>query len=175
MVKKIVFLDRDGVINKLVERDGRLVSPRCFDDFELIEGVSEAIGKLKTCGFEIVVVTNQPDISRGLMELAELEMMHSQIRLLGVNAISYCPHSDEDNCECRKPKAGLLLNYLQKSHYCEMDLWMVGDQPSDWKAGETVGAKVVRIGNFGEQNSKNEEWQFVNLEKAVAGIIAQYR
>lgn len=171
MVKKIVFLDRDGVINKLVERDGRLVSPRCFNDFELIEGVSEAIGKLKTSEFEVVVVTNQPDISRGLMELTELELMHSQIRLLGVDVISYCPHSDEDNCECRKPKAGLLLDYLQKSLDYKLDLWMVGDQPSDWKAGESVGARVIKIVSEGSAE-ESKEWNVCcNLLAAVEKIL----
>ena len=84
MNEKIVFLDRDGVINKLIERDGRKVSPRVFDDFQILPGVSEAINNLRESGFKIVVVTNQPDISRGLMDTVELELMHQLVYSLGV-------------------------------------------------------------------------------------------
>ena len=145
MAKKIVFLDRDGVINKLVERDGRLVSPRSFDDFEILPGVPLAIRILRDAGYQVVVVTNQPDISRGLMSLEELELMHSLVSALGVNQICVCPHSDEDHCTCRKPKPGLLAEYLEGVDEFVSELWMVGDMQSDLEAGRSVQARVVMI------------------------------
>jgi len=91
--KKIVFLDRDCVINKLVDRDGEQVSPRTFDDFQILPGVQSGIEELINNGFEIVVVTNQPDIHRGLMKLEDLEKMHKLINSLGVKIIRFCHHS----------------------------------------------------------------------------------
>ena len=108
MSHKVVFLDRDGVLNALVERDGKMVSPRLFQDFRILDGVSEAIQILRQQNYELVVVTNQPDISRGLMLQTELNQMTEAVLELGVHQVLICPHSDEDACLCRKPKPGLL-------------------------------------------------------------------
>ena len=91
---KVVFLDRDGVINALVERDGKMVSPRVFRDFQVLQGVGESINILRNENFEIVVVTNQPDISRGLMLQTELDQMTNAVSELGVHQVLICPHSD---------------------------------------------------------------------------------
>jgi D-glycero-D-manno-heptose 1,7-bisphosphate phosphatase len=143
--KKIVFLDRDGVINKLVERDGRLVSPRIFNDFEILPGVPDAIRVLSDTGYEVVVVTNQPDISRGLMRLEELELMHNLVNALGVREIRVCPHSDEDHCKCRKPKPGLLAEYLESLDDFVLEKWMVGDRETDIICGTLVGANTILV------------------------------
>ena len=172
MTRKIVFLDRDGVINQLVERDGKFVSPRTFDDFAVIPGVPAAVRKLNECGFEVVVVTNQPDISRGLMKLGELELMHRLVRTIGVLEIKVCPHSDEDNCECRKPKPGLLMGYLEENSAFDSVMWMVGDQPRDWLAGEAVGAKIVRIIRSGCEYEGTDNFCSANLLEAVEKIVA---
>ena len=169
---KIVFLDRDGVINKLVERDGLQVSPRRFDEFEVITGVPSAIRRLRSNGFRVVVVTNQPDIGRGLMKQTELELMHRQVRMLGVHEILFCPHSDEDNCKCRKPKPGLLLRYIEESLAYQSTLWMVGDKPRDWQAGEAVGAKIIKILDDGQEGRYADEFCFKNLPDAVGKIVA---
>ena len=171
MIKKIVFLDRDGVINRLVERNGEMVSPRTFMDFEILPGVSEAIGRLKKHGFQIVVVTNQPDISRGLMKVEELRLMHQLVQALGVEEIRVCPHSDHDNCECRKPKPGLLTRYIEESSSHGSVLWMVGDQPRDWQAGEAVGAKVVRIIGKKYQDQFKDGYCSDNLLDAVKKLV----
>lgn len=147
MGKKIVFLDRDGVINKLVERDGRQVSPRTFADFELLPDVPIALRELRDSGFQIVVATNQPDISRGLMEIRELELMNDFMYSIGINEIQICSHSNEDNCECRKPKAGLLREYLKGLNEVVSEMWMVGDNQSDIDAGRLVNANVIQIVN----------------------------
>jgi len=172
MAKKIVFLDRDGVINKLVERDGRQVSPRTFDDFEILPGVPLAIRKLNEYGFEVVVVTNQPDISRGLMKVKDLELMHQLILELGVHEVRVCPHSDDDNCECRKPKPGLLISYLEENSAFNSILWMVGDQPRDWLAGEAAGAEIIRIIRQGCENEYSDGYCTEDLFEAVGRIVA---
>jgi D-glycero-D-manno-heptose 1,7-bisphosphate phosphatase len=145
MSKRIAFLDRDGVINELVERAGQMVSPRTFTDFEIIPGVPSAIAKLQEIGFEVVVVTNQPDISRGHMNWDELEKMNDVVRSLGVKQVEVCPHSDEDLCECRKPKSGLLKEFIRIQTDSISEIWMIGDKPSDIEAGLQVFAQTILI------------------------------
>ena len=172
MAKKIVFLDRDGVINKLVERDGCLVSPRTFDDFEILPGVPVAIQILRDAGYQVVVVTNQPDISRDLMSLEELELMHTLVSALGVNQIRVCPHSDEDHCTCRKPKPGLLVGYLEGVDEFVSELWMVGDMQSDLEAGRSVQARVIMISAHGTHSNSDEQKTEESLLGAVMYITA---
>ena len=145
MSHKVVFLDRDGVINALVKRGGKMVSPRLFQDFRILEGVTEAIETLCQLDYELVVVTNQPDISRGLMLQTELDQMTEAVYALGVHQVLICPHSDEDACLCRKPKPGLLNQYLESLDYQPTELWMIGDGEVDIQAGTAVGARMIYI------------------------------
>ena len=145
MSHKVVFLDRDGVLNALVERDGKMVSPRLFKDFRFLDGVSDAIEILRRQSYEIVVVTNQPDISRGLMLQDELDQMTRAVFALGVHQVLICPHSDEDACLCRKPKPGLLTQYLESLDSEPTEIWMIGDREVDMQAGSAVLAKTIRI------------------------------
>jgi D-glycero-D-manno-heptose 1,7-bisphosphate phosphatase len=146
-VIRVVFLDRDGVINELVERDGKLVSPRKYSDFVLCAGVPDAISTLSSSGFKVVVVSNQPDISRRMMDQSELDQMNLKLLSIGVHKIIICPHSDEHMCNCRKPKPGMLKNYLMSQAEEASRLWMVGDSESDISAGLLVGAKTIFISN----------------------------
>ena len=171
MGKKIVFLDRDGVINKLVERDGRMVSPRTFDDFELLPEVPLAIRRLRDLKFEIIVVTNQPDISRGLMKINELERMHNLLRSLGIQEVKYCPHSDADNCLCRKPKPGMITSYLSSLESSDYLAWMVGDEDRDMQAGRNAGIPTVRLLRNCETHVERIHGQVENLNEAVTAII----
>ena len=108
--KRAIFLDRDGVINKVVMRDGKPCSPRKMEEFDILDGAKEAVLKAKMKGFSIIVVTNQPDIARGKMEERELAMMTERIyELLEVDEIFICPHDDHHKCECRKPMPGMLI------------------------------------------------------------------
>jgi D-glycero-D-manno-heptose 1,7-bisphosphate phosphatase len=169
---KVVFLDRDGVINALVERDGNMVSPRFFQDFRILEGVPEAIETLCQRKYELVVVTNQPDISRGLMLQSELDQMTEAVLRLGVHQVLICPHSDEDACLCRKPKPGLLNQYLESLESEPTELWMVGDREVDIQAGMAVQAKTIRIRN-GAQSvlMPFNENRAMNLQDAIRRII----
>jgi D-glycero-D-manno-heptose 1,7-bisphosphate phosphatase len=143
--RRVVFLDRDGVLNALIERDGKMVSPRLFQDFRILEGVTEAIETLRQHNYELVVVTNQPDISRGLMLQAELDQMTEAVLALGVHQVLICPHSNEDGCSCRKPKPGLLSRYLDSLGSHPIQIWMIGDQEIDMIAGFAVGATTILI------------------------------
>ena len=111
MTAPAVFLDRDGVLNRVFIRDGLPVGPLTLADFALVDRAAEEVGRLKSAGFKVVVATNQPEIARGRLAPEVLDAMHAQLRIaVPVDAIYVCPHSDADHCACRKPKPGLLLS-----------------------------------------------------------------
>lgn len=160
--QKAIFLDRDGTINKYV---GFL---RNIDNFELIDGVSEAIKKINASGYLAIVVTNQPVIARGEVTFQELEEIHNKMEtLLGkdgtyLDAIYYCPHHPHRgyegerpelkiDCNCRKPKPGMLLKAAEDFNIDLSQSWMIGDGENDVKAGINAGCKTVLLSN-GKEN-----------------------
>jgi len=156
--QKAVFLDRDGTINKYV---GFL---RNIDEFELMDGVTDAIKMINASGYLAVVVTNQPVIARGEVSFEELEEIHNKMEtLLGkegayLDAIYYCPHHPHKgyegerpelkfDCDCRKPKPGMLLNAAQDFNIDLSQSWMIGDGENDIKAGQNAGCQTALIGS----------------------------
>ena len=171
MLERIIFLDRDGVINKLVERDGRMVSPRRYTDFELLPNVQLAINKLREYKFKIIVVTNQPDISRGLMEINELDQMHEVVHSLWVDEIKVCIHTDDDNCLCRKPKPGMITDYLTAMGHENFCAWIVGDDYRDLEAGYRAGIPGFLISNSPKSPKYESAGHAIDLSGAVDQII----
>jgi len=105
MPNTAVFLDRDGVINKVIYRDGKPTSPRNIGEFEFEAGVEPALDRLSTGGFKLFVVTNQPELARGLLTKESLCMMTERIlSLLKIEEVRICPHDNDDGCRCRKPQ-----------------------------------------------------------------------
>lgn len=164
--QKAVFLDRDGVINEYV---GFL---RDINDFRLMEGVAKAIKMINASGYLTIVVTNQPVIARGEVTLEELKEIHNKMEtLLGqegayVDAIYYCPHHPDRGfegerpeykieCECRKPKPGMLLQAAEKYHINLSESYMVGDGIIDMDAGKAAGCKLVMVGDKEYEGAKN--------------------
>lgn len=156
--QKAIFLDRDGTINKYV---GFL---RNIDDFELIDGVSEAIKKINESGYLAIVVTNQPVIARGEVTIEQLNEIHNKMEtLLGkdgayLDAIYYCPHHPHKgyegeipelkiDCDCRKPKPGMLLKAADDFNIDLTKSWMIGDSENDVLAGKAAGCKTALLGD----------------------------
>lgn len=154
--QKAVFLDRDGTINKYV---GFL---RNIDDFELLPNVARAVKEINDSGYLAILVTNQPVIARGEVTLSELDDIHKKMEtLLGaegayLDAIYYCPHHPDRGfegerieykieCECRKPKAGMLLRAAQDFNIDFSESWMIGDGENDIKAGKNAGCKTALL------------------------------
>jgi D-glycero-D-manno-heptose 1,7-bisphosphate phosphatase len=154
--QKAVFLDRDGVINKYV---GFL---RNIDAFELLPGVAEAIKKINESGYLCIVVTNQPVIARGEVTVAELDEIHNKMEtLLGlegayIDGLYYCPHHPHKgyageipelkiDCDCRKPKPGMLLKAAEDFNIDLAESWMVGDGGNDVLAGKNAGCRTAFI------------------------------
>ena len=155
--QKAIFLDRDGTINKYV---GFL---RNIDEFELLPGVTEAIKKINESGYLAIVATNQPVIARGEVTVPELQEIHNKMEtLLGaegayLDAIYYCPHHPHKgyegevpelkiDCECRKPKPGMLFTAAEDFNIDLSQSWMIGDGENDVKAGKAAGCRTALIG-----------------------------
>ena len=156
--QKAVFLDRDGTINKYV---GFL---RDINQFELIAGVAEAIKRINALGYLCIVITNQPVIARGEVTVSQLDEIHNKMEtLLGlegayIDGLYYCPHHPHKgfegeipelkfDCECRKPKPGMILKAAKDFNINLSESWMVGDGENDIKAGKNAGCKICLIGN----------------------------
>jgi D-glycero-D-manno-heptose 1,7-bisphosphate phosphatase len=143
---RAVFLDRDGVINANLERDGKPVAPTSLAEFRILPGVEEAVRRLKKAGYLIVIVTNQPDVRNGITTRAAMEAMHAEIRkLMPIDEIMICLHNDADNCSCRKPKPGLLLEAAAKHGIDLKSSYFVGDRWKDVHAGKAAGCRTIFV------------------------------
>ncbi len=147
--RRAILLDRDGVINVKLPQDRYVCNPA---EFEFVPGAIEALALLRELGFLLVVVTNQRGIALGCHNEDDLckvhEYMTQELLKNGImlDAIYHCPHDSIDNCECRKPAPGMIL---EACHDLNIDLtnsYMVGDSPSDIAAGRKAGSLTVRIG-----------------------------
>jgi D-glycero-D-manno-heptose 1,7-bisphosphate phosphatase len=142
-----VFLDRDGVINRAVVRDGKPYPPQSIDDLEVLPGVAEALARLKAAGFALVVITNQPDVARGRQTAEVVNAMHERLAaILPIAEFRVCWHDDKDGCECRKPKPGLIT---RPPVYDLSRSIVVGDRWRDVEAGRRAGCRAAILIDYG--------------------------
>jgi len=145
-MRRAVFLDRDGVLNRSAVRNGKPFAPRRFEEFRLLPGVRSAVGSLKSRGLLIIVVTNQPDIGNGLVDVRDVEAMHARLRQrIDPDEIIVCPHRQADGCECRKPKPGMLLAAASRWGIDLARSFMIGDRSGDIVAGQRAGCYTIFI------------------------------
>jgi D-glycero-D-manno-heptose 1,7-bisphosphate phosphatase len=145
-MRRAVFLDRDGVINRATVRDGKPYPPRSTEQTEILPGTGEALERLKRLGFLLIVVTNQPDVARGTQSRAEVDRIHAALSAqLPLDAFFVCDHDDRDGCVCRKPKPGLLLAAAAQYGVSLEASFLVGDRWRDVDAGHAAGCKAIWI------------------------------
>ena len=143
---RAVFLDRDGVINRVVVREGKPFPPATLQELEILPGVLEALHQLKQHGYKLLVVTNQPDVRRGTQSQATVEAMHQALSArLPLDDILVCYHTDQDKCDCRKPLPGMLLEAARKHNIDMATSFMVGDRWRDIEAGYNAGCRTILI------------------------------
>ena len=143
---RAVFLDRDGVINRAFIRNGRSYSPASLEEFAILPGVPEAIRALRQARYRILVVTNQPDVGKGLQRVEVIEAMHQALRrLVLIDQILICYHTDADGCACRKPRPGMLLDAARAWRLDLSQCVMVGDRWRDIEAGKAAGCKTILV------------------------------
>ena len=147
--RKVVLLDRDGVINRKAPEGDYVKSWR---EFEFLPGAVEALARLTRHGYEVYVVTNQRGIARGLMTRQDLDDIHARMRAalrrhgVELGGIYVCPHGLDDGCDCRKPKPGLLLRAAEEHDFDLGGTVFIGDSPSDAGAGRAAGCRTVLVG-----------------------------
>jgi D-sedoheptulose 7-phosphate isomerase len=145
-LSRAVFLDRDGVLNRAVIRDGKPYPPASVAELDIAAGAENALRELKAQGFKLLVVTNQPDLAKGLATQEDVDAINQKLAAaLPVDEFFVCPHVDGDNCDCRKPKAGLLLEGARKHHIDLSASFMIGDRWRDVEAGQNAGCRTVLI------------------------------
>ncbi len=144
--RRVVFLDRDGVVVVPECRDGKGYAIRRLADLEFYPDAQGSVARLSEAGFDVVIVTNQPDVAADLIEEAELAAIHAEVlATLDVTRIHTCPHSAGAGCACRKPRPGLLAMEAAIDSVDFEGSWMVGDRDSDIAAGLAVGCRTVFI------------------------------
>ena len=175
MAKRAVFLDRDGVINANLERNGRPVAPTTLAEFKLLPGVGDAVRSLKERGYLVIVITNQPDVANGLTERATVDAMHDVIRAqLAIDDIEVCFHNDEAGCQCRKPKPGMILKAAAEHGIDLARSYVVGDRWRDVAAGRAAGCSTVFIDYGYQQDGPNfPDAVAKSLSEATALILGE--
>lgn len=152
--KKVIFLDRDGVINESLERnpDGSPNYVKTWPDFKFISGSIKALKILHQAGYQIYIISNQPGITRGFMNEQDLADIHNNMRAelkkvgAEINGIYYCPHGWDEGCECRKPKPGMLIQAAREHHINLTKAIFIGDDERDVQAGEAAGCRTILLG-----------------------------
>ena len=172
---RAVFLDRDGVINRALVRERKPYAPRHLREFRLLPGVGDAVTRLKSVGFLIIVVTNQPDVGHGLTTPETLAAMHARLTAhLPVDAILICTHRRDAGCACRKPKPGMI-------HKAETDWgidvrrsYLVGDRSTDIVAGRAAGLYTIFLDRgYVEPLLASPDARVRSLRQAVSKILAR--
>ncbi len=143
---RAVFLDRDGVINEPVIRNGKPYPPATAEELRLTAGVPDALSRLHELGLLLLVVTNQPDVARGSQTREAVTQMHDSLRAsLPIREFFVCFHDDSDHCSCRKPLPGLILEAAEKYGIDVEESYLVGDRWRDIDAGWSAGCKTILI------------------------------
>jgi D-glycero-D-manno-heptose 1,7-bisphosphate phosphatase len=175
--KHAVFLDRDGVLNRPVVREGRPYPPAHVHEFELYPDVVDGCRQLKEAGFRLIVVTNQPDVGRGTQSRESVEAMHTKLRgdIPALDAIEVCFHAGAahgEPCDCRKPKPGMLQRAAIAHDIDLKRSFLIGDRWRDIDCAHAAGCCAVFI-DHGYRESLREKPEFVvtTFREAVAVIL----
>jgi len=176
-VRRAVFLDRDGVINRAIVREGRPYPPATAAELEILPGVEDALVRLRAAGFRLVVVTNQPDVARGTQRREEIDAMHVRLAdALPIDEFRVCDHDDPDGCDCRKPKPGLIEGAAREGAISLADSYMVGDRWRDIEAGQRAGCATIFIDRgYHERRPENADAVVGSLPEAADWILTRLR
>ena len=169
--RKAVFIDRDGVINKLVVIYGEKTSPKSLDQFEIFPYVAQATRRLRK-DYLVIVITNQPDVARGKMSEQELKKMNRKLfKLVEIDDLYICTHDDADNCQCRKPRPGMILEAASKWNINLEKSIIIGDSWRDMLAGKRAGIRTCYINHWSNSDGVIEyDFEAKDLSDAVKKI-----
>jgi D-glycero-D-manno-heptose 1,7-bisphosphate phosphatase len=175
---RAVFLDRDGVLNRAIVRDGKPYPPASLEELEIVEDAAGSLRRLKDLGFLLLVVTNQPDVARGTQTLDTIHTLHdAMLESLPLDDFLICPHDDRDGCRCRKPLPGLLLEAQARYGIDLGNSFLVGDRWRDIDAGRAAGCRTVLLDhNYRERGpTLPPDVKVVSLRDAVTWIVRNFQ
>ena len=145
-MKRAIFLDRDGVLNKTVIKEKKITSPLNLDELKIVPEAKETLETFKKYGYLLIMVTNQPDIAKNKNTKKNVEEINNFLKnLLNIDDIFVCYHDDKDFCNCRKPKSGMLIEASKKHNIDLSKSFIIGDRWKDVEAGKNVGCKTIFI------------------------------
>ncbi|MDE3165948.1 MAG: HAD family hydrolase [Acidobacteriota bacterium] len=145
-MNRAVFLDRDGVLNDVILREGKPYPPASLAELRVSQGAPEALARLKAAGFLLIVVTNQPDVGRGTQSRESVEEIHRALaRALPIDEFLVCWHDGREPCNCRKPKPGMVLDAAARHHIALGRSFLIGDRWRDVECGHSAGVRTVWI------------------------------
>jgi len=172
-VRKAVFLDRDGVINQAIIKNGKPYPPSSISELKIITGVKEALEDLREAGFLLIVVTNQPDVARGATDKLLVETINNTlISQLPLDDVFVCYHDDNDKCDCRKPLPGLILQASSKYNIDLNNSFMIGDRWRDIDAGKNASCKTMWINaGYDERQPESPDFEVLSLKEAANIIL----
>jgi D-glycero-D-manno-heptose 1,7-bisphosphate phosphatase len=173
-MRPAVFLDRDGVINRAFVRNGAPYPPDSLAALEILPGVPEALNALRSRGYSLVVVTNQPDVARGTLSRGVVDGIHARLQgEFHFDAILTCFHDGADDCDCRKPKPGLLLRAARDFGIDLASSFMVGDRWRDVEAGQRAGSRTVFVDcGYAERRPASYDYRVGSLLEAANIIVS---
>lgn len=172
-MNKAIFFDRDGVINKSIIKNNKPCPPKNLEELELIDGIHLLIWGLKQKGFLIFVITNQPDVARGTQTKSMVEALNTNIKKeLPIDEIFTCYHDDGDNCICRKPMPGFILQAKDKYNIDLKQSWVIGDRWKDIQAGKHADCFTIFVdyGYCERFRCHQPDYKVKNI-KEIEGVI----
>jgi D-glycero-D-manno-heptose 1,7-bisphosphate phosphatase len=176
-MRRAVFLDRDGVINRALEHESKPYPPTSLAEFEILPEVPGACAKLKAAGFLLIVATNQPDVGRGTLNQDIVEKIHAHMTAhLPIDRVEVCFHAGKSlsDCDCRKPKPGMLLRAARDLQIDLAQSWMVGDRWRDIDCGRAAGCKTILIDrHYAEALKQKPDFSAGNLAEAADIILRE--
>jgi D-glycero-D-manno-heptose 1,7-bisphosphate phosphatase len=174
-MQKAVFLDRDGVINLAVVKDGKPYPPANQATLEILPGVRAAMQSLHNANWLLIVVTNQPDVARGTTPLADVEAINQHLQqCLPIDGFHTCYHDNDDCCACRKPLPGALMASAKTFDIDLTASYMVGDRWSDIEAGERAGCQTIFIDyGYAEKQPETFNHRVQSLTEAANIILGK--
>ncbi|MBU4376396.1 MAG: HAD family hydrolase [Candidatus Omnitrophica bacterium] len=182
-MQKVIFIDRDGVINKDPGGWTKYSYVTKWEDFLFIDGSIRALKLLKDAGYKVFLISNQGGISKGYFTQKDLDVVNKKMLLEiekgggKIDSLFYCPHHDKDNCECRKPKTGLIEKAAKDMHIDFKNTCIIGDAIGDIEAGKRMGMKTIFVASGKTSLSELDGWSVKpdyikqNLLEAVEWIL----
>jgi D-glycero-D-manno-heptose 1,7-bisphosphate phosphatase len=169
---RTAIFDRDGVINRIVMRDGAPASPRSLEEFIIEPEAPAALGRLEAAGFRMFVASNQPDLARRKVAPETIDAMTAAIlAALPIEAVRICPHDDGDGCDCRKPRPGMLVSLARDFDFDLSGVFMVGDTRKDVAAGQAAGCATILLARD-YNRGVTADFEAATLSEAVDLILA---